>query len=104
MVRFPSLPPAAGLLIVLGLSASAQAQDRNLTGDDPTEPAAQQSTIPTLVDREATLAARQKERRPPALIPLYASFIALEALDVHSTSRALSNGAVEANPAMSALT
>ena len=104
MVRFPSLPPAAGLLIVLGLSASAQAQDRNLTGDDPTEPAAQQSTIPTLVDREATLAARQKERRPPALIPLYASFIALEALDVHSTSRALANGAVEANPAMSGLT
>jgi Domain of unknown function (DUF5658) len=33
-----------------------------------------------------------------ALIPLYASFAALQALDAHSTSRAVHRGAVEQNP------
>jgi hypothetical protein len=39
-------------------------------------------------------------RRPAALIPLYVSFGALQVLDTHSTSRAISRGAVEANPVM----
>jgi hypothetical protein len=33
-------------------------------------------------------------------MPLYSSFVALQALDVHSTRMALANGGVEANPAM----
>jgi hypothetical protein len=46
----------------------------------------------------ATLQAPQN--RPSALIPLYLSFGTLQALDVHSTTTALSRGAVEANPLM----
>jgi hypothetical protein len=38
-----------------------------------------------------------------ALVPLYASFVALQALDVHSTVRALNGGATEANPLLSGL-
>ena len=40
-------------------------------------------------------------RRPDALMPLYASLVALQGLDIHSTRRALSSGSGrEANPAM----
>jgi hypothetical protein len=40
-------------------------------------------------------------RRPEALMPLYASLVALQGLDIHSTRRALSTGSGdEANPAM----
>jgi hypothetical protein len=38
--------------------------------------------------------------RPGALVPLYTSFVTLQALDVHSTWRALERGGVEANPLM----
>jgi len=38
--------------------------------------------------------------RPSALIPLYASLVALEALDAHSTWRALDNGLQESNPVL----
>src|SRR5207249_7121435 len=38
------------------------------------------------------------QRRPAALIPLYSSFAALQALDVHSSRQALNQGAVEGNP------
>jgi Domain of unknown function (DUF5658) len=37
-------------------------------------------------------------RRPPALVPLYGSLIALQGADVYFTSRAVSNGAREVNP------
>ena len=40
--------------------------------------------------------------RPKARVPLYISFSALQAVDVHSTARALSLGAVESNPMMKA--
>ena len=39
-------------------------------------------------------------RRPAALMPLYLSFAALQGMDIHSTTRALNRGAVEANPVM----
>jgi hypothetical protein len=35
-----------------------------------------------------------------SLVPLYVSFAALQALDVHSTTRALNGGGAEANPLM----
>lgn len=38
------------------------------------------------------------------LVPLYASFLALQALDVHSTLRALDRGAAEANPMLAPFT
>ena len=37
-------------------------------------------------------------KRPPALLPLYITFAALQMLDAHSTTKALKNGGVEANP------
>ncbi|HSC28714.1 MAG TPA: DUF5658 family protein [Vicinamibacterales bacterium] len=42
-------------------------------------------------------------RRPSSLVPLYVSFAALQALDVHSTRRAIERGGVEANPVMKGL-
>ena len=37
-------------------------------------------------------------QRPPALVPLYVSFAALQGLDIHSTLRATEFGGREANP------
>jgi Domain of unknown function (DUF5658) len=42
--------------------------------------------------------------RPTALVPLYLSLGALEALDAATTFKGLSHGAVEGNPVMSGLT
>jgi Domain of unknown function (DUF5658) len=42
-------------------------------------------------------------RRPRALPPLYVSFAALQALDLHSTMKGVGKGGVEANPAMKGL-
>jgi hypothetical protein len=42
----------------------------------------------------------KQSKRPPLLVPLYASFAGLEALDVQSTLWGLKRGAVEANPLM----
>jgi hypothetical protein len=43
------------------------------------------------------------QQRPSALVPLYVSFASLQALDAHSTTRALDRGAVETNPVMKGL-
>jgi hypothetical protein len=78
-------------------------------------PAAAQQPAPTFQDAVdaslaelAQLAAQPpalgpspvRQDRPAALLPLYASFIALQGMDVHSTTRGLNRGAVEANPFM----
>ena len=72
--------------------------------------AAQISTAALELDSPPTTAhaAEQFEtarpRRPDALMPLYLSYATLQALDIHSTMRALDRGAVEANPLMKNLT
>ena len=43
----------------------------------------------------------ESTQRPPAFVPLYASFVALQVVDMHSTWRALDHGSVEANPLLS---
>ena len=43
-------------------------------------------------------AAEPQVDRPPALVPLYISFIGLQALDVHSTVTGVNDGAREGNP------
>jgi hypothetical protein len=48
-------------------------------------------------------AAPFRQQRPAALVPLYVTFASLQALDAHSTTRALDRGAVEANPMMKGL-
>lgn len=63
----------SGLLIVLAAAASASAQERDVI---------------------------ERTKRPAALMPLYFTFVGLQALDVHSTMSAVENGAREANPMM----
>jgi hypothetical protein len=78
MIRFTRVPVVAVLsLCLLGVAAPGRA-------DDEAQPSI----------REAL----QNPRRPQALLPLYASFAALQAVDMHSTWRALDHGAVEGNP------
>jgi hypothetical protein len=60
---------------------------------------------PTVVASRPTVVAsafrRKDQDRPAALVPLYASFATLQALDYASTMRALAGGAAtEANPVM----
>ena len=52
--------------------------------------------------RPATFSAASPQR-PAPLVPLYASLAALQGLDIYTTSKAVSGGAVEANPAMRAV-
>ncbi len=42
----------------------------------------------------------ERPERPAPLMPLYASFAALQGLDIYTTRRALENGAREGNPLM----
>ena len=67
--------------------------------------AVQSQAVPTLAPAGINVAGLRPapQPRPGALVPLYASFATLQALDVHSTSRALDHGAVEANPMMKGL-
>jgi Domain of unknown function (DUF5658) len=86
MVRFAGA--AAVLLLSIGVTPAVAA-------DQQTAPAASDAVAPAIAVRDA---------RPSALLPLYASFAALQVLDFHSTTNALSRGAVEANPAMQTVT
>jgi len=64
--------------------------------------AAQESTAPQEVVRSGAVSLLQvppPAKRPASLVPLYASFAGLEALDIQSTYRALRTpGARESNP------
>ncbi len=68
----------------------------------PAPPAAAQIAAPGIGRVEATIDAPDFSRlRRPALLPaLYATTVALQALDAHSTMTALDRGAREANPLM----
>jgi uncharacterized protein DUF5658 len=63
----------SGLLIVLAAAVSASAQERDVIA---------------------------RTKRPAVLMPLYVTFVGLQALDVHSTMSAVGSGAREANPMM----
>ncbi len=51
--------------------------------------------------RAAKSSASVAEKRPGALMSMYAGLVALQSYDIYSTSAALKNGAREANPVMS---
>jgi hypothetical protein len=82
MVRFAIIA-----LFLLGFTAPVMGQD--VVPVIPVDPQSLQlrPTVPA-------------PERPKALIPLYVSFGTLQAIDVHSTARALERGAVESNPIM----
>jgi Domain of unknown function (DUF5658) len=105
MVRFACLRVAFALLLCAAGSVgrlSAQELESATLGDgavstltEPTPLAAPPPSSPTTA--EVGLA---RERRPDSLVPMYISFCALQALDIHSTWRAVDHGAVEANPVL----
>jgi hypothetical protein len=98
MVRFAAaLPLAAALLGPVLFPAPAGAQEPAGLVLQQTVPP---STPLTVVPLSPAVIAVPDTKRPAALVPLYASFVALQALDLHSTSYALNRGAVEANPLM----
>ena len=66
----------------------------------PPVPLPEQMPAASLPASPFAVPAPPHSRRPSALLPLYVSFASLQALDAHSTSRALDHGAVEANPLM----
>jgi hypothetical protein len=102
MVRFAGLPcAAAALVVLLGVPASSQAQELLSPRGDSVEAEGQALTP---VPAAAATLVRSAEPRPAALLPLYASFVALQVLDMHSTRYALDRGAVEGNPAFKGLT
>jgi hypothetical protein len=102
MVRFAGLPcAAAALVVLLGVPTSSQAQELLAPRGDSVEADGQALTP---VPAAAATLIRSAERRPAALLPLYASFVALQVLDMHSTRYALDRGAIESNPAIRGLT
>ena len=99
------------VLALILLAGPAGAQDLGRTGAyGDLEPAAVETgeqvgpalARPIAEAAENTYLRRnlQRARRPAALPVLYASLAGLSALDVYSTSKALGNGAREANPLM----
>ena len=99
MVRFAWSPSAAALLVVLGCSAQAAAQEL-VTTDTVSAAVVAQAFAPQATPPPAGAASQAVQGRPAALMPLYASFVTLQVLDLHSTAYALDRGAVETNPAM----
>ena len=104
MIRcaYPTIATAVWLCL-LGLATPLAAQDTSSPLlQEAAEAAATQLAVvtpqPTVV-----VAAPPREHRPAPLVPLYLSFSALQALDIHSTSRAIDRGAVEVNPFMEGL-
>jgi hypothetical protein len=89
------LPAKAGSHSTLSESASAPQPLFVASAPDSIPVASAPDSIPM------ASAFRRKQDRPAPLIPLYASFATLQALDYASTTRALANGAGrEANPVM----
>jgi len=105
MVRFACFRIAFVLLICAAGSAgrlSAQELERTTLGDGAVAPVAEATPSAALAPSSANTAdvGRPRERRPDALVPLYVSFSGLQVLDIHSTTRAIDRGAVEANPVL----
>lgn len=80
--------PALAQNLDLGSAASGTASES--AGPQLARPIAEAAEDEWLRDREP--------KRPAALVGLYSSLVALNALDVYSTTRALDNGARELNP------
>jgi hypothetical protein len=108
MYRFARLRPfAAALFALFIVSANSSAAQEPLAQPDALlaslAPAALPLAPATVVTPDIStplFVPQARPKRPGALLPLYVSFASLQALDAHSTTRALDRGAVEANPMM----
>lgn len=113
----PSYAAAIAALIVMGVTAPAQAQElltANVVASSVLFPVAPMAPVALAAANAAAEAEAKAEqpaatfggerfdgpRRPLLLPALYASQIALQALDAHSTYTAINRGAHEANPLM----
>jgi hypothetical protein len=101
----------AALLVTVPASAQAPARAAAtlldaihlVAADLGAETASGSSIVPprsgaTAVRDSRQVAVEDGPARPGALLPLYGSFAALQAMDAHSTVRAVRGGAVERNP------
>ena len=85
--------------IVLLVSGRLAAQELGTSSaQQPLALASLQSQVLQNVDMRQALTRQTVAPRPSVLVPLYVSFAALQALDLHSTGRALHAGGREANP------
>jgi Domain of unknown function (DUF5658) len=98
---FARLPHGAITIFVVAIFSTAvvAAQENSAPPDEPAT-ALTESMAAIQSSPVAAPVVRASEPRPAALVPLYASFIALQLLDLHSTHAAVTGGAVEANPAL----
>ena len=106
MTRFaPPILAAAFFAVAFAWSTPVAAQELPtlLTAAQISTAALELDSPPTAAPAAETFETA-RPRRPDALMPLYLSYATLQALDIHSTMRALDRGAVEANPLMKNVT
>jgi len=98
------------LAIALAVSCSAAAAAAQEPAPGPIGTIQFEAAVPAppptaqALDKASVRAATLEPRRPAVLLPMYLSFASLQALDAHSTWRALDRGAVEMNPFMRSVT
>lgn len=99
-LRQRSLLPLIVLTLALALIPTM------VSAQDPVTPSPGASPLdlvrppPAIAETAARLAPAATSSRRGVLVPLYASFAALQVLDAHSTLRGIHRGAVEQNPMM----
>ena len=106
MTRFapPTLAAAFVVAAVVSPTPVAAQEPSTLMQSVSISPAALELQSPPTLAQAAGKFDAPRPQRPDALMPLYLTYATLQALDVHSTLRALDRGAVEANPLMKNLT
>ena len=92
------VPPATGTVVRAPEPSLRDVATPALLTASETSPTVADSAVPTRLDQTRLL--RTESRRPGILPAMYASFGALQVLDVYSTRRAINAGATEANPVM----
>jgi Domain of unknown function (DUF5658) len=101
----PPLAAAALFAAAFVTSTPVAAQEHStLLAAAPISSAAMELDTPPTLAQAAGKFDAVRPQRPDTLLPLYLSYATLQALDIHSTMRALDRGAVEANPLMKNLT
>jgi hypothetical protein len=103
--RFVSIFVLSLVTAVPGLVTSAQAQERPALDIAAAVSASLATPVRAAEQLPSTLLRPEPASHPSALMTsLYASTVAMQVLDVHSTLTAFSAGAVEANPLMTGVT
>jgi hypothetical protein len=105
MVRFAYCPGFVAVVFVLSVGTAAPLVAQTEHAEARPLQDAVAASIQAHADAAETLpaVAPPRQHRPAALVPLYLSYASLQALDVHSTTRALDRGAAEVNPLMKGL-